>query len=214
MTANDTSPVLDILNNTDIDGFNIADALARLNNNTDIFMRIIRSFVKNMPSLLTQIALPSKENLADYAIKVHGAKGSLYGIGAQAAGDAAKELEMAAKADDLTMVLAKNEDFIASVNRLLDQILALIAQIEATIAHDFPTKLDASAPSKEQLHLLLVATKNYDLDAMQEIITELVSKRYKYHAEDISFIKEQFEAFDYEQVLVRVEQILNEGVTT
>jgi HPt (histidine-containing phosphotransfer) domain-containing protein len=212
-TNTNDAAVMAVLERTDIAGLDINDALGRLNGSGSIFMRIIRSFVTNAPQLLTDLAEPTEQGLPDYAIKVHGLKGSLYGIGANAAGDAAKTLELASKAGDMAIVLRDNAGFIAQVNTLIKRLIELDAQVAAALdaaagAGAGAPNAAADAPSKESLAKLLEATRCYDLDAMQEIIESLSSCTYASGGEDIAYIKEQFEAFAYDKVEERLEAII------
>jgi hypothetical protein len=60
--------------------------------------------------------------MADYAIVVHGIKGASYGICAQETGDAARVLELAAKAGNLEAVKGGHPAFEKMVEVLLDDI--------------------------------------------------------------------------------------------
>ena len=200
-----------VLDQTNIEGLDIADALERLNNSAAIFMRIIRSFVSNMPAILAELANPTAENLADYAIKVHGCKGSLYGIGATQIGNSAKALEIASKAGDLPAVQRDNAAFISSVEALIQQLHELEVQVEAaTVAASTAeaTQQQAAVPDKGLLTQLLEATRVYDMDAMAELIERLASQTYASGGQDVTYIKEQFEAFAYDLVEQRLEQML------
>jgi HPt (histidine-containing phosphotransfer) domain-containing protein len=200
--------ILAILDNADIEGLDINDALGRLNNNAGIFMRIIRSFIQNMPAMLSELTAPTAAGLPDYSIKVHGAKGSLYGIGAVLAGDAAKDLEMASKAGDIDAVLAGNDAFIAAVEALIAKLVLLKERVEALDSEQTDNKNAAAAPDKELLRALLAATRNYDIDEMQLIIDSLAAKSYAQENDDIRFIKEKFESFDYDKIEQRLTAML------
>jgi len=208
MAAND-SAIMAVLDGTSIEGLDIADALSRLNNSPSIFMRIIHSFTTNMPANLEELAAPTAESLPDYAIKVHGAKGSLYGIGAKAAGDAAKALEMASKAGDLNTVLADNDAFIAQVQSLIARLEGLEATVRsATSSGAGATAASDAAPDRAKLQALLSATQEYDMDAMAALIEELAAKSYAQGGEDIAYIKECYDAFAYDKIEQRLAAIL------
>jgi HPt (histidine-containing phosphotransfer) domain-containing protein len=197
-----------VLDHTDIDGLDIADALSRLNNSAAIFMRIIRSFTLNTPTILADLANPTAENLPDYAIKVHGCKGSLYGIGAQKAGDAAKALEMASKAGDLATVQRDNDAFIALVELLLERLRGLEAEVQVATATPETVATTAAAPDRAVLTRLLQATREYDMETMSQLIDQLSAQNYASGGSDIVYFKEQFEAFAYDRIEERLEQLL------
>lgn len=189
-----------VLSQADIPGLDIPDALARMGNSGKLYMRIIHSFVTNMPGNLEELATNtiSDETLSDYAIRIHGAKGSCYGIGANAVGDIAFTLEKAAKAGDIDFCLKENDDFIASANELIKDLQRLEAQVAA--AENTDSIVLADKPDATKLAALLVATQNFDIDQMNKLVEELVSVHYAQDSDVIEKIKDRFEAFDYQTI--------------
>ncbi|MDR2491949.1 MAG: hypothetical protein LBD25_00570 [Coriobacteriales bacterium] len=119
-----------ILGETRIEGLDIAQALGHLNHSAKIYLRVIRTFNKAMPALLDELAGVTEHTLAAYAVQVHGAKGSCYGIGAQVCGDAAHALEVAAKEGDWDTVAHDGPLFVAQASQLLEQLRELEARAE------------------------------------------------------------------------------------
>jgi CheY-like chemotaxis protein len=78
-----------------------------------------RSFAKNIPALLAKARAVSEENLHDYAIHVHGIKGSCRNIRADDLANRANALEQAAHRRDLDYIRGENLDFIAAVEDLV-----------------------------------------------------------------------------------------------
>lgn len=190
-----------ILAETKIDGLDIPDALSRMGNSGKLYMRIIHSFITNMPGNLEELATSSinEESLTDYGIKIHGAKGSCYGIGANKLGDIAKQLEMAAKAGDLQFCLDTNESFITTANALLLELAALEASIEEA-AQNAGGKAQIDKPSETKLAALLTATQNFDINQINSLVGELTSVEYASGGEVIEAIKQAAAAFDYQAI--------------
>ncbi|MDR2035200.1 MAG: hypothetical protein LBP91_00780 [Coriobacteriales bacterium] len=190
-----------ILAETAIPGMDIPEALSRMGNNPKLYMRIIHSFTTNMPSNLAEIATSglTAATLTDYGIRVHGAKGSCYGIGANAVGDFAKRLEMAAKSEDLQTCLRSNDDFIAETRRLIVQLEALEAKVTA-LENPQEDKPQAIRPDLRKLDKLLSATQRFDIDEMGRLIDELTSKEYVQDGDMVQKIKSGFEAYDYQYI--------------
>lgn len=188
-----------VLTETTIPGLNIADALARMGDNPKLYMRIIHSFVTNMPGNLEGLATNTitAETLADYAIKIHGAKGSCYGIGADAVGDAARDLEMAAKKGDLETCLCTNDAFIAATLELIKKLECLEAEVEAA---EGTIKAQEQKPDALKLAALLVATQRFDIDQMNNLVEELTGIQYAHDGQVIDTIKKSFDAFDYQTI--------------
>jgi len=85
----------------------------------EIFKKVLGSFKKNAPDLLTRLREQSGN---DYAISIHALKGCTRTIFAKELGDRAYELETAAKDDNWELVKSKNEDLIKDVQKLIDAI--------------------------------------------------------------------------------------------
>ena len=105
-----------------VSGLDIKDGLARLGNKEEVYISILKSFVKSIPELLSGIKTCSPETLEDYAIKVHGIKGASFNIGAQRVGKQAEELEIAARKGDMTAIRLQNDLLIKNVEALIDDI--------------------------------------------------------------------------------------------
>jgi HPt (histidine-containing phosphotransfer) domain-containing protein len=73
----------------------------------------------------------SAGTLTDYKIKVHGVKNTSESIGAMEARRMAAELEVLAKAGDLSGVLGKNEALLRHVDELLGNIQQWLKQLDA-----------------------------------------------------------------------------------
>ena len=195
-----------ILADTQIPGLDIAEAMGRLGNSSKLYMRIIHSFVTNMPHHLDELNAPSAETLGDYAIKVHGVKGSCYGIGANRCGNAAKGLEIAAKAGDLCKVLRDNGAFLVEARALLVELEKLEATVTAAEVAATSASL-ADSPDPVILQALLEATQDFDIEQMQKLIDELDSVSYR-GSDLVAFIKERFGEFDYQAIEDRINAIL------
>jgi len=184
-----------------IPGLDIPDAMARMGNSPKLYLRIIHSFIINMPGNLADLATSTinQETLADYAIRIHGAKGSCYGIGANVLGDKAKELEMAAKAGELDACLQENDNFIKATEELLSQLEALEARIEGA-ENAAGGKAQADKPDAAKLKALLVATQAFDINEMNRLLEELTSIEYAQDNKIVVDIKTAIDAFDYQTV--------------
>ena len=191
-----------VLTQTNIAGLDIPDALARMGNSGKLYMRIIHSFVTNMPGNLNDVATSTitADTLADYAIRIHGAKGSCYGIGANTVGDMAQSLEMAAKACDLETCQRDNDSFIASTNELIEKLQDLENRIEAAENSAGGGKAQVNKPDPTKLAALLAATQSFDIDQMNQLVEELGSVTYEQDGDVIEKIKESFAAFDYQTI--------------
>ncbi|MDR0718052.1 MAG: hybrid sensor histidine kinase/response regulator, partial [Treponema sp.] len=114
-----------------IHGIDYAEGVKRMGNRESAYLRVLKSFAKNMPAQLDSIRSINAGDLADYTIKIHGIKGASYGICANIIGKEAEELEMAAKRGDAEAVIAANAAFIANME---SQLADIAAYLEAGLA--------------------------------------------------------------------------------
>ena len=82
----------------------------------DVFLAVLRSWVSDASAYIVKLRNVSAETLKDYAVSIHGLKGTSAGIGAESIREKAKELEMMAKAGNLTGIQAENESFLKQVD--------------------------------------------------------------------------------------------------
>ncbi|MDR3135829.1 MAG: hypothetical protein LBU07_00065 [Coriobacteriales bacterium] len=196
-----TSATARVLASACIPGLDIHDALTRMGNSTKIYMRVVHSFTQNMPANLEALESVSADTLADYAIRVHGVKGSCYGIGANSCGDAAKELEIASKDGNIDAVVRGNDGFLQLMRSLLLELGKLETEVAAAEADEEGGSPNlAQRPDPEKLAALLAATQSFDIDQMQTLLDELDAVRYQSGGDLIVYLKDRFAAFDYQAI--------------
>jgi HAMP domain-containing protein len=133
-------------------------------------------------------------DLPGFAIGIHGMKGALYNIGAQALGDAAKELEFAAKGGDAGFcqeAYPSFEDRLAALAR----DLAWITQVEAGEG-----EMGNTSELRDVLEKALEACRNFDILQAGKIIAPV--RRMSWESEDLGMdvkaIGEALENIDYD----------------
>jgi HPt (histidine-containing phosphotransfer) domain-containing protein len=181
-------------------GLDIAKGLRRLGDNAESYITILRSYVNNTPALLNVLRDLSTGNLALYAVTVHGLKGSSHGICAEAVGKKAKELEDAAKAGNLDFIKIQNAAFIEMVESLMQSIGDFLKDLDEN--EQKPVK---DAPDPELLAAILKASGDYDMDALDQAITELEQYRYKEQGELVDWLREQLGRSAFEEIEKRLE---------
>ncbi|MDR1688692.1 MAG: response regulator [Clostridiales bacterium] len=119
------------LENITISGVDLPSALERFNSDEDVLIDILRSFTKNTRSLMDNLRkYLDEENLDDYAIAIHGIKGSCFGIFANDAGKEAEALERYSKNKDYEAVKQGHSDFEKTASRLLGEIDDALDEID------------------------------------------------------------------------------------
>ena len=114
----------------EIPGLDVKKGLELYDDDEELYLIILRSYVKNTPDVLDKLRDVSSDTLGDYAITVHGIKGTSTNIGAEDLRKAALELELLAKAGDLAGVQAGNEAFIKKGEVLISDIRSWLENID------------------------------------------------------------------------------------
>jgi len=191
--------------NINIDGLDIEAGIARFGGNPKLYAKIIKTFVDNIDPHLEKLAGLTQEGLADYSIEVHGVKGSLYGISANKEGDTAKDLEIASKAGDYDKTLAGNGPFIDSVKELKEKLQQLLDDFEGGSSGGAQKKPE---PDKAILQAMLEASRDFDVDKMQDSLHELEKYQYEKDGDLVAWLSEQVTAFGYDKIEERLAAIL------
>jgi CheY-like chemotaxis protein len=105
-----------------IEGIETANGLDIFDGNTEIYILALQSYVKNIPAALDKLRTVSENSLNDYAINVHGVKGTSANIGAEKVRVMAAKLETMAKAGDLQGLLAENKPFLEYADKLVETV--------------------------------------------------------------------------------------------
>jgi CheY-like chemotaxis protein len=184
-----------------IPGLNQGRGLMRFGCDTDIYFGVLRSYVHNTPRLLEKVKNPEKNKLKDYAIVVHGLKGSNLSIGADELGAMAGNLEKAADNQDFAYVMENNALFVKASELMLDGLRALLSS-------NTKPKPKKSEPDSAALMLLLDASREFDIDGVDAAIEELGKYEYEKGSELIEEIKEQITVMGFEQITELVSRAL------
>ncbi|MDR2209571.1 MAG: hypothetical protein LBE22_11450, partial [Azoarcus sp.] len=156
----------------------------------DVYLSIIRSYVDSTSTLINQICNVTEETLADYAIRVHGIKGSSYGIKANEIGKQAEELEHAAKAGNFQLVSHKTPFFVENTQKLLSALSKLFKA-------DTTDKPCRDAPDETLLDQMEESAANFNIDELEETIKSLECFKYEAQAELVTWLREMVNHMDF-----------------
>jgi CheY-like chemotaxis protein len=189
--AEKKSALLPLLQNAGIPGLNVEAALKRFAGDASAYLSVLQSWVRHMPGLLEQARAVSGETLGDYAVVIHGIKGSCLGIDATPAGRKAEKLEEAAINGDFAFIAAHNAECVETLERLLADLSALLAK--GGLAEK-PLK---EAPDAETLARLKAACAAYDVDGVDAALEELDAYHYQNRQELVVWLHEQAQAMEF-----------------
>lgn len=207
MPANNDQ-IMDILRRNPIEGMDYDDGLNRFGNQASVYMRIINTFIKNTPQLLTELSQVSKDNLADYTVKVHGLKGSCYGISAMDLGDEAKTLEFASRDFDWDVIKRENPVLIEHVNAFIVQLKSLLEKVERAESSSVDDRPLVEKPDTFLVERLLEATQDYDVMGIEATLKEMDKLRYRCDPKLVQELMEDFTDFKYESIVKKAQQLL------
>jgi signal transduction histidine kinase/CheY-like chemotaxis protein len=183
------------LRGLEIEGVDVA-AGRKIYENDFAYLDVLRSYASHIPGMIERLRAPSRENLGDYTIAVHGIKGASRGISAGYVASKAEALEAAARGGNFGFVAENNDDLIASA-------AALAANIEKALGdprYDGSGKDVAPEPDGETLGKMLEAVLRYDTSAMETTLAELERHGYERGEELIKGMREQLENLEYDEI--------------
>jgi CheY-like chemotaxis protein len=183
-----------------IDGIDWAAGLGRFGGEKSVYLSVIRSYAVNTALLLERIRDVNAQTLSDYAIIVHGIKGSSYGIEARDIGKQAETLEHAAKAGDIGFVRLNTPPFIEAANALLDRIRASLSD-DASGSKGKPGR---HAPDEDLLARMEKAAEDFRIDEMEKIMQELAGFEYETQPELIAWLREQVDRMEFAAIRERL----------
>ena len=114
----------------EIEGVDKAKALRQFGSNETFFI-VLHSFVVNTPGLLDKIRTCTESQLPEYALLIHGIKGTCFGICADTVGKQAEALEHAARQGEFHYVSEHNALFIKAAEELIDCINIILQKYDA-----------------------------------------------------------------------------------
>ncbi|MDR1625519.1 MAG: response regulator [Spirochaetia bacterium] len=170
----------------------------------EAYLKILRSYVSEISALRGKLSGVTQETLGEYAILIHGIKGSCSSVCAGELGQKAFELEKAAKAGNIAFVQEANEAFCARMETTLKNLKTVLD----SIGEPGQEKRKMPAPDAKLLRALLEACGQYNFSEMDKILHDLESCDYDRDAPLIRWLREQTNGLEYESIQERLEKFL------
>jgi HPt (histidine-containing phosphotransfer) domain-containing protein len=185
-----------------IAGIDLERALENMEGNRELLRQVIRTYIKHTSDLLDKIGSPSAENLGDYAIIIHGIKGSSLGLRAGDVASRAAELEFASKSGNIAAVMTKNDDFIRITRRLISDLIAFLAEESGDSDRDVKI-----SPDRELLDNIIEASERFDASAIERSLSEMEKYTYENGGDLVKWIREQYENLEYDLIRERLTNV-------
>ena len=182
-----------------INGLDIAKGLERYEGDEHTYLKVLRSYITSVSSMLAEIEDVTEDTLADYKIKVHGIKGTSFDFFAGETGKKALALENAAMSGDFAYIKEHNREFLETTWELISGLKEMLVGLDAE--NPKPRK---DKPDTEVLSKLLAACKIYDIDDADAAMDEI--KKYQYDSDDglVDWLEENLDKMDFKQIVEKL----------
>jgi signal transduction histidine kinase/DNA-binding response OmpR family regulator len=190
-----------------VPGLDLPAALRRYGGG-DAYLRVLRIYAAETAQLLEKIRNVTPETLGDYAIIVHGIKGSSNGICAAEVGQLALLLETAAKGGNFDFVAAHNGPFLKTTEELLGNIRGFLERLTPASEGD---KAWAEIPDPALLQTFLEACKVYNTTEMEKTLDLLETVNYHRDGDMVFWLREQLDSLEYDVIQEQLEKYLENG---
>ena len=209
-TENSGSNAKSMLQNKEIPGLNIPEGIKRYEGDENIYLKILRSYLSSVGSILKDINNINMDKINDdeselkkYKIKVHGIKGISLDIFAEKAGREAKDLEEAAISHNINYIFEHNAAFLDNTRKLLDEIEGLLARVEEENPKQKKEKPDIITLTK-----LLAACNDYNMDDADAAIDEIEKYQYESYSGLTEWLRENIDIMEFEKVAEKIKTLL------
>ena len=188
--------------NIDIPGINNKTGISRYEDDPDIYLPILRSFLSDAESIAEKLSSVTKETLSDYVIRVHGLKGICASVGAEELREKAATLELLAKSGDMEGVLAENDELLQKTHRLIADVSEWLRLYESE-----NKKTLQPEPKREVLIRLQKSCEAFDIEGIDSAMDELEQSDYETGGELIIWLKEKLTNSDFMEIAERLDRI-------
>ncbi|MDR0441892.1 MAG: response regulator [Treponema sp.] len=182
-----------------IDGLSVQTGLERLMGQRDIYEKALKLLLKEIDKCDRNLKeFLSVNDMHNFAIEVHGMKGSLANVGAMEISALAKELEMASKAVDADFCATNLPPFL---DRLGNFKASLVDAFAEEKQNQGPVEIPPELPPILEKIKAAISNEETDYVAIDEGLEDLDKLNAGALKEDIDQIKEAVAMLDYENAM-------------
>ena len=203
----DNNGLTGIFDDLNITGLNTKEGLASLDDDEELYLKVLNSYATHTPKYLENIRNYSDINA--FRIAAHTMKGSGIGIGANELGVMAGKMEEAAKNNDLSYIETNVNEFISTAENLISAIASFIERVSSQ--NQAQPKPEKDAPDPEIISALKTAADNYDITSLKENIKELDKFNYISQPDLVKWLEEKIGKSEFEAIQERLENVASEN---
>lgn len=153
-----------------IEGMDVKAGLVHCGGQVNDYIDILSLVVETGRKYLNTMREKISRDIKEYVIEIHAVKGMCYNIGAEDCGDAAKELEMAGRNNDMAYIMANQSSFEDRFSGLLNDIEKAIAD-KKQVGETGAAKWDMSLA--QYVEKIKSATAEYDIPTAEKILNSI-----------------------------------------
>jgi HPt (histidine-containing phosphotransfer) domain-containing protein len=187
----------------DESGVDFIEGIGRFGGDEEAFLQVLRSYTINTPRIIEEIRDVTGETLKNYAIALHGIKGSSRAICAESIGTKAEALEKAAKAGNLDFVKANNGGFIKDLENFTGVLEKLFAKIDSENSRPKKDK-----PENDALLKLLAACKAYNMDGVDVAMEEIEQYQYESGGELAAWLRQNADMMNFAEMTEKLSALV------
>jgi CheY-like chemotaxis protein len=195
-------------------GIDVASGLGRLGEDVEGYRKVLRLYRTETASLLARLRGFGSEQLDEYAVVVHGIKGSSRGIGAENVAAAAEKLEVAAKAGDWRFVQKESGAFFEQTEVLIvgmEKALSIVGSSKDTPGDTSKTggrsntsKKNREKPDHRALKRLREAAADFSIDGIENALDDLEGYDYRTEGELIVWLRGKCDSLAFDEIAARL----------
>ena len=187
----------------EIPGINKIKTVSLFGGETRLFIAALRSFAANTPAVLEKLENVKEEAIGEYAIVVHGLKGSCANIGAEVLREKALHLEMSANEGNITEIFTQNGALLKETRILIENINAKLKEYNAGCG-----KALLSSPDTALLERLRKCCENYDISGADDALEELDAAEYENDEDLIACVREFVIKSEFNEAASRITEYI------
>jgi len=187
-----------------VEGLDIVKGVNRYSGDGEQYLRVMRSYMNSVRTVLDAIEVFDEDRLLDYEIKVHGIKGASLDIFAKDVGKEADALERAAQAGDVDFIRTHHTRFVLAARKLVSDLEELFLAINSKKSKSVKDK-----PENDALYKLLKACSEYNLNEVDSTMAEI--DQFKYDSDDglADWLRVNVDLMNYSEIVEKLSEFID-----